>query len=370
MPVGIYVHVPFCKRKCPYCDFYSVVSDDLQMQKYTSALVNRILSYSGSGICVDTVYFGGGTPSLLSTADIKRILDALSCAFILSDNCEITLECNPSSVDMDKFSEYSNIGINRLSFGVQSSNDCELEKLGRLHNFSSAKKAVMDAKAVGFQNISCDLMIGTPLQTAESLSKSVEDICSLGVTHISCYMLKIEEGTPYDCDLIRKSVADDDVVSDMYIALCKKLDELGFNQYEISNFSQSGFESKHNLKYWHCDEYIGFGPSAHSFYNGKRTYCDADVLSFIDNPLIPDKTEELDVDPLEEYIMLGLRLSEGISMQRIDELGGNREKLITAMKPYVNAGFASVSSNNVRLTTDGFLRSNGIIGMAIDSQLG
>lgn len=370
MPVGIYLHIPFCKRKCPYCDFYSVSADGNLRHEYAIALAKRINSKGNPTLDVDTIYFGGGTPSLLESDDIKLLLDALSKSFNILTDCEITLECNPSSADISKLLAYKAAGVNRLSFGVQSSNDNELIKLGRLHDFELAKKTVMDAKTAGFENISCDLMIGTPLQTFESLSQSVLDICSLGVTHISCYMLKIEQGTPYDCLDIRKSVADDDTVSDMYLNLCRQLKTLGYRQYEISNFSLKGYESRHNLKYWHAEEYLGFGPSAHSFYNGKRTYCDADVKAFIADPLVPDEIEESAVNSLEEYILLGLRLTEGVTLSRIEALGGCKAKFIDAFKPFSDAGFAVLKGDNIHLTPEGFLRSNGIICELIDSQLG
>lgn len=370
MPVGVYLHIPFCKRKCPYCDFYSIAAHEDLRHEYVLALAKRISAQGDLSLDVDTIYFGGGTPSLLLPDDIKVLIDTLSHSFNVVSDCEITMECNPSSVDLNKLTAYKAAGVNRLSFGVQSSNDTELVKLGRLHDFSLAKNAVIDAQSAGFENISCDLMIGTPLQTIESLCGSVSDICSLGVKHISCYMLKIEQGTAYDCADVRRSVADDDTVSDMYLALCKQLESLGYSQYEISNFCLDGYESKHNLKYWHCDEYLGFGPSAHSFYNGKRTYCGLDVKGFIADPMAPDEIEEYTVDKLEEYILLGLRLAEGISLTKIEELGGCKAKLLDTLKPFLKVEYATILGDNVRLTDEGFLRSNGIISKLIESQVG
>ncbi len=280
------------------------------------------------------------------------------------------MECNPSSVSLSKLIGYYDAGVNRLSFGVQSSGDDELKHLGRLHDFSLAQQAVLDARRAGFINISCDLMIGTPKQTLQSLMNSVRDITSLGVTHISCYMLKIEDGTPYDCDSIRRSVADDDTVSDMYLALVGELDRLGFKQYEISNFSLPGYESRHNTKYWTGEPYIGFGPSAHSYFDGVRTYSSQTVGEFISLPLTPDEIEDSSPDPLEEYILLGLRLAKGISLSGISSLGGSSESVAKGLKPFVDAGYLILDGDTVKLTSIGFLLSNGIISRIIDLAVG
>lgn len=366
---GIYIHIPFCKRKCPYCDFYSVVADDSLRRDYARALIKRIATHANKSLSVDTIYFGGGTPSLMHSDDIADIIRAVKASFNVSDNCEITLECNPSSVDFDKLCAFKSAGVNRLSFGVQSSDDDELKALGRLHDFSLAQRAVLDSQLAGFENISCDLMIGTPHQTIESLTRSVRALCSLNIKHISCYMLKIEEGTAYDCDQIRASVADDDAVSDMYLALCEELERLGFMQYEISNFAIGGYESCHNLKYWIGEDYIGFGPAAHSYYNNRRTYAESDVYAFIANPLSKDLIEDDSPDKLLEYIMLGLRISKGISLEKINLLGGDSPAFLKALKPFVSAQYAILDGDNVSLTREGYLRSNGIISRLLESQI-
>lgn len=358
---GIYIHVPFCIRKCPYCAFYSVGYSQELKDKYVSALIRNILRYKDRNICADTVYFGGGTPSLLSAEDMKGILRAVQDSFIISPEAEITVEANPSSVDYNKLSAYRSMGINRVSFGVQSSNDGELRLLGRLHDFAGAKSAVLAAKSAGFENISCDLMIGTPRQTMQSLINSARDIASLGVSHISSYMLKIEEGTPYDCQRIRESAADDDSVSDMYLALCRELDRLGYARYEISNFSRPGYESKHNLKYWRLDDYIGFGPSAHSLYGGKRFYVKDSIEEYISSPEQNEIIEDESPDMLEEYVMLSLRLREGMSLQRLSSLGGDAEAVSALAERFVKAGFARLENGSISLTDRGALVSNSLI---------
>lgn len=369
MSAGIYIHIPFCKRKCPYCDFYSVVADDYLRHNYARALTKRITAHSNKSLSVNSIYFGGGTPSLMHPDDIADIIHAVRSSFDVSSNCEITLECNPSSVDFDKLCAFKAAGVNRLSFGVQSSNDDELKALGRLHDFSLAERAVLDSQLAGFDNISCDLMIGTPNQTVDSLLRSVRALCSLNIKHISCYMLKIEEGTAFDCDQIRALVADDDTVSDMYLALSEELEHLGFMQYEISNFAVSGYESRHNLKYWIGEDYIGFGPAAHSYYNNRRTYAESNVFAFIADPLADDLIEDDSPDKLLEYIMLGLRISKGISLEKINLLGGDSSAFLKAFKPFVSAGYATLDGNNVRLTREGYLLSNGIISRLLDSQI-
>ncbi len=370
MAVGVYVHVPFCKRKCPYCDFYSVVGDESAVDAYVCALLSKISASADKSIFADTLYFGGGTPSLLSPAQVSSIISAVKDSFTLADDSEITMECNPSSADLSKLLGYREAGVNRLSFGVQSADDKELEKLGRLHDFELAKQAVSDAQKTGFVNISCDLMIGTPNQTVDSLSRSVRNIVSLGVTHMSCYMLKIEEGTAYDCDDIRASVADDDTVSDMYLALVNQLDELGYKQYEISNFAKLGCESRHNTKYWIGEDYLGFGPSAHSYFAGKRTYCDLSVSEFVADPLVPDEIEDACPDELVEYVMLGLRLTDGVSFEKISKLGGDAVAVQEAMVPFIRAGYSKTDGYKLWLTPEGFLRSNGIISRLIDASVG
>lgn len=358
---GIYIHVPFCIKKCPYCAFYSVGYSQELKDKYVSALIRSILRYKDKSICADTVYFGGGTPSLLSAEDMKGILSAVRQSFVISHEAEITVEANPSSTDLSKLSAYRSMGINRISFGVQSSNDTELRLLGRLHDFAGAKSAVLAAKFAGFENISCDLMIGTPRQTVTSLLDSVRDISSLGVSHISSYMLKIEEGTPYDSDSIRQSAADDDCVSDMYLALCRELDRLGYARYEISNFSRPGYESKHNLKYWRLEDYIGFGPSAHSFYGGKRFYIKESVGDYISSDGQNEIIEDDAPDMLEEYVMLSLRLREGMSLKRLSSLGGDAQAVLASAERFVKAGFVRLENGAISLTDRGALVSNSLI---------
>lgn len=359
--VGIYIHVPFCKRKCPYCSFYSVEYDKELCEAYVCALKRNIEKYKDEAIFVDTIYFGGGTPSLLSPLQINSILYSIRQSFVLSPDTEITMEANPSSVDFDKLCSFRNVGVNRISFGVQSACDSELSALGRLHDYEMAQNAVTNAQNAGFRNISCDLMIGTPRQTMESLMGSVRKIACLPINHISAYMLKIEEGTMFDCDWVRDNVADEDEVCDMYENLISLLKTYGFNQYEISNFSKPNCHSRHNTKYWTGESYLGFGPSAHSYFNKKRYFVPNDVYEFVANDFQEEIVTEENPDKVEEYIMLSLRLNSGISFLKILELGGSPEKIYEKAQIFKNSDLMEISHEGLKLTPKGFLVSNSII---------
>lgn len=365
--LGVYIHIPFCRRRCNYCDFCSSVASRSAIGGYVSALIKSIEAFKDSSTPVDTVYLGGGTPSLLSAEEMSAILSAVRNKFALAADCEITTEANPCTVTRELIRAYKTAGINRISFGIQSCNPNELNTLGRLHTFEEAEKAVEYSLHEGIDNISADVMLGIPHQTPATLRETIDKITALGVKHISAYMLKIEANTPFDCDEIRSLIPDDDTVSDMYLDTVAALASKGFTQYEISNFAVDGFASRHNLKYWTGEPYIGFGPSAHSYYSGKRFFVPDDIKSFIADPLATPETEDDAPDILEEYIMLGLRLRKGISLDKLRTLGANTDKLLVAVKPFVNAGLAIVKENNLSLTPRGFLVSNGIISALLDS---
>lgn len=359
---GIYIHVPFCKRKCPYCAFYSVTANDDLTEGYMSALKRDISRYDGS-IRADTVYFGGGTPSLLGAAKISRILDTVSISFELCSP-EITLECNPCTVDRNELQKFRAAGINRLSVGVQSLDDSELVFLGRLHDPEQARRTIKYAAEVGFENISADLMIGITGQTEESIRRTVTEFRELGVNHISAYMIKVEHGTVFDNADVRSKLMDDDDIADLYLSLADSCKSMGYEQYEISNFSQPGFESRHNLKYWKREEYIGFGPSAHSFVNGRRLYVDPSVSKYISDGAAEMKISDASPDAAEEYVMLGLRLREGISLDTAVSLGLSSDQRKRAEHFALECrknGLCSFSDGRIALTPKGMLVSNSII---------
>ncbi len=362
---GIYIHIPFCLHRCGYCDFCSSLASSEAVENYVKALVKCISGFSVSGIFADTLYFGGGTPSLLEPSQMALIIDTVSQKFPLTSDCEITTEANPGTVDEKKLRAYRFAGINRISFGIQSCKDNELYTLGRIHTFSEALSAIDFAHASGIENVSADLMLGIPHQTLETALESVEKFTDSGITHLSAYMLKIEPGTPFDSPGIRSLLPSDDEVADIYLETVKALDKRGFKQYEISNFSLSGYESRHNIKYWTGEEYLGFGPSAHSYFNGRRFYYPSDIGGFVSDPLKLPETEDSCPDVLEEYIMLGLRMCKGISLDKIRVLGGDPKRVLSVCKKYISAGLMKNSGGNLSLTPEGFLVSNGIISEII-----
>lgn len=362
--LGIYVHVPFCGKKCSYCDFYSVSYLRASVNAYTNAVMRNLRHYSDISRITDTVYFGGGTPSLLSPEQISDILSALRSNFDLSPNAEITLEANPNTLTPQKLTELRKIGINRLSIGVQSLSDGELRFLGRTHSAERAVKAVTDAYSAGFENISCDLMLGIPKQTADSLERFIDGLAELPIKHISAYILKTEEGTPFDCDAIRSILPDEDETADMYLKMVGLLEKHGFQQYEISNFAKKGFESRHNCRYWKCLDYVGIGPSAHSCCYGKRFAAERDLSAFIGNDVQPTYITDDDPCGFEERSMLRMRLKEGLDVSQTGSHRANIEKKIPGL---INAGYAVFDGHFLSLTPKGFLVSNSVIEYLIFS---
>lgn len=342
--------MPFCRRKCLYCDFYS--QTDLSLtDSYVKAVVRNIRA---ANITADTVYFGGGTPSLLSGAQIYDILSAAD----ISADAEISAECNPDSATLQLMRDFRAAGINRLSIGIQSFNDDELKMMGRLHNSRQAAEAIQNAQKAGFENISADLMLGLPYQTEETVRDNIRKLAELNVTHISAYMLKIEENTPLaGCPELVSAAADDDKSADIYLMAVDMLAENGFGQYEISNFAKTGYECRHNLKYWRCEEYFGTGPSAHSCMNGKRFYVPRDIAGYISSPRQQEIISDESPCTEEEKMMLALRLSEGCDISGCK----SKDRIIRAAKPMEAHRLLKINGNRIILTPEGFLLSNEII---------
>lgn len=353
--VGLYIHVPFCRSKCPYCDFYSLAANDETKAEYIDKVCGLLKSDLHT---FDTVYFGGGTPSQLGA---KAVADILACVST-TERPEITLECNPSDC-LDggfDFALAASAGVNRISMGLQSANDAERRALGRRTDSSAVREAFDRARQAGIDNISLDLMIGTPLQTICSLLRSAEFCIALGAKHISAYMLKIEAGTGFYNRRNELELPDEDTVCDMYLALCGFLREHGYAQYEVSNFALPGFESRHNLKYWRCEEYIGIGPAAHSFLDGRRFYYPRDLGGFIAGNAPADDGEG---GSFEEYAMLALRLSEGLIFSNARERFGNApvDAIIKKAQAPILRELVNISDKNISLTERGFLLSNSVI---------
>ncbi len=343
---GLYIHVPFCLKKCPYCDFYSLPFSESRAEEYKNAVVRNLARYNNEQF--DTVYFGGGTPSLL----YKYIAEILSNVNYTL-NAEITAECNPESAGEEVLGELKSAGINRLSIGVQSLNDSELNALGRKHSAEEAKNAVLLANKAGFENISADLMLGVLNQTERSLEQTIDELCRLPITHVSAYLLKIEENTVFGKKYaeIADKLPNEDFQAELYLAAVEALEKRGFIQYEISNFAKSGYESRHNLKYWRAEEYVGIGPSAHSYYKGKRFAVKKSLENFLGSEFQTEEITDEFPDREEERIMLGLRLCEGIELT---------EK-ITARLKFIPREYYRISGGRLSLTPKGFLVSNEII---------
>ena len=357
---GLYIHIPFCKQKCLYCDFFSGKGSDSDYDSYTRALLERISYWGGqTDRAVTSVYFGGGTPSVLGAERLSALLSRIKSRFIVTPDAEITAEINPDTGKAIDFELMKKAGFNRISVGLQSAVEKELSALGRIHKVDDAKETVERARAAELDNISLDLMLGIPFQTEESMKKSVDFCVGCGVKHISAYMLKIEEGTPFYAMRENLEIADDDLQAELYLSAVGYLAEKGFYQYEISNFSKKGYESRHNLCYWNCDEYLGIGPAAHSFFKGERFCCERSMESFLKNELTLLGAGGGE----DEYIMLRLRLSEGLVYADYKKRFGKpfpREKLKIIAK-YSNAGLMEADEKGCRFTKKGFLLSNPII---------
>lgn len=369
--LGIYIHIPFCIKKCNYCDFCSFPDSDGQlMSAYVKELIIRINDFSKKNgkRCVDTVYFGGGTPTLLSIKHFEDIFVALKNSFDISSDAEITAECNPASIDAEGLKKLRDIGINRLSIGLQSSDDTELMILGRLHSFKDFCDTFYSARNAGFDNISIDLMYGIPNQTKESFKATLEKVINLAPEHISAYGLKIEEGTEFYRNIDRLVLPDEDTEAELYILCCDILSKNGYLQYEISNFARSGKESRHNLKYWRADDYIGFGVAAHSRFEGERFGNSRNIKAFIaGEDIVCERQRISDEAFLNEYVMLGLRLTEGIDKNEFFALTGQEfTQYYPTVENYVKGGFMVESEKKIAFTTKGFLVSNVILSQMLN----
>lgn len=361
--IGVYIHIPFCLSKCPYCDFYSLKQNDELINEYCNNICHSIKNWSKKlNKKADTIYLGGGTPSIIGNDNIVKIVECAKKYFNFKEG-EITVEVNPRSGLILDYSLLLNHGINRISLGVQSAVEEELRLLGRTHRNNNVVSVVNKIKEGGIDNISLDLMVGIPKQTKESLIKSIEFCNTLEPKHISAYILKIEENTPYMKIADKLGLPNDDEQAELYEVLCEKLHKYGYNQYEISNFAKSGYESKHNLKYWNCDEYLGIGSASHSFINGKRFYYPRSIEDFYKDKTINDGIGGYE----EEYAMLRLRLNDGLQEDLYKKRFGVNipHKYYKNSEIYKQAGFVICDDNGIRFTRKGNLVSNSLINEII-----
>ena len=375
--LGIYVHIPFCASKCAYCDFYSISGREHLMPDYQDALLAHIneSSHAIKNYEVDSIYFGGGTPSFYGADRITEVFDALKLNGNVRMDAEVTVECNPDSMSLASLKQLRQNGVNRLSIGIQASDNDLLKLIGRRHNFQQAVNAVHDARRAGFDNISVDLMYGLPSQRKSDWADTLARIVELHPEHISCYGLKLEPGTRMYKDYNGSAIMpDDDEQADMYSYAAEMLQRYGYLHYEVSNFCAPGFQSKHNLKYWNLDDYMGFGPGAHSCVGNLRYSYVRDLKQYITgvfkNLSIVD--EYKNIDPLEravEYVMLAMRTSQGISENdyrvRCQCDWRPIEKTLRAFK---SKGWAEQTGDRWHFTVPGFLISNQLIGIMLEVQ--
>ena len=365
----IYIHIPFCKSKCSYCDFFSVASEKLK-NEFVQALCTEISRRkSETDNKIKTVYFGGGTPSLLSEQELSQIFMALEENFSLEPDAEITLEANPDDITPEKLMFWKSIGINRLSIGLQSFDDDELKYLGRRHNVSDSKKALENALNTGFNNISADIIHGIPGADLNKLLTGIEYLDKTGAAHLSMYSLTIEKGTILE-NKIKKGLAeniDEDEQAETYMRSVEKAEACGFLQYEISNFCKPGFESKHNSAYWKGVPYLGFGPAAHSFSGKKRMWNISSIQDYISG--IKNKTPVTEHEKLSkndiynEFLLTRLRMINGIQLKEMRELFGNTitENLINKINKTIKPQHIQISESAIVLTRPGIMFADKII---------
>ncbi len=377
--LGIYIHIPFCASKCSYCDFYSLAGCEHLMPDYHKALIDHLEESAGAikKYEVDSVYFGGGTPSFYGADRIVEILNVMKLNGNLRLDAEVTVECNPDSISYNALKLLRMEGVNRISLGVQASDNNLLKLIGRRHNFQQAVKAFHDARRAGFDNISLDLMYGLPSQSKADWANTLSKVIELHPEHLSCYGLKLEEGTPMYREYLGSPILPDgDVQADMYSYAVELLNRYGYKQYEISNFAPAGFESKHNLKYWNLDDYMGFGPGAHSCVGNQRYSYVKDLKQYINgierDMSIIDEYQRIDaLEKAVEYIMLGMRTSHGISKRdyRI-HCQSNWKPIEKVLKAFAEKGWAEQTEDRWHFTVPGFLISNTLIGILLEAQAG
>lgn len=358
--IGLYLHVPFCRRKCGYCDFCSFPDTTPAVRDaYADALIREMRAYAPltRDVTVDTVFFGGGTPTMLTRGQFARLLAGIRESFCLSPGAEITCEANPAAADLSLVADLRELGVNRLSVGVQSFSDPELAALGRLHTAAEAYRFLSGLRGAGYDRFSLDLMYAIPGQTPESWQHTLTTALSLSPPHLSAYSLKVEEGTPFFARRDALNLPDADGDADLYDACVARLTAAGYNHYEISNYAAPGCECRHNLHYWREEPYIGLGVAAHSFFGGYRYGCDRDLAAYLRREFHPAPHGEAILPATKEYeaVMLGLRLREGIREDRFRARFGHgfREIYGARLAPLIPAGLVQSDDDATRLTDRG-----------------
>lgn len=371
---GLYIHIPFCRSRCSYCDFATGIYQGELADRYVRALVAEIASSTNAGNRVDTIYFGGGTPSLLTPSQLEQILVTLRDRFDVDRDTEITVEMNPGTVTRDQLRAFRDLGVNRASFGAQTFDDAELAKLGRSHTSADTLKTFHELRSAGFTNVSFDLIAGLPGQTLAGWHQNIEQSLALQPEHLSFYLLEVHSGTPL-ADHIRRGIQpkpDDDLAAVMYEWMIQRAFEAGYEHYEISNLCRPGFESRHNTKYWTGATYFGFGCSAHSFApsldgRARRWSNQRDVLRYVEaveqgeSPIV-EEHELSDADLRSEALFLGMRMMRGVDVREYNELFGVdiRAEHRDELDRFREAGLVEFDGDLIRLTRNGALMSNEV----------
>ena len=388
MKAGIYIHIPFCKSRCSYCDFATdVFKSDETVERYVNALTREIANYElpltdssenqkpKTKNQIDTIYFGGGTPSLLKPKQLEKILEAVRSKFSVDENSEITMEMNPATVTIETLKDYKSLGVNRASFGAQTFDDTELKRLGRRHTAADVRATIELLRSANFENVSFDLIAGLPRQTLKDWERNLTEALKLSPEHISLYLLEIHEGTPLAEQIRseRQPLPDEDLASDMYYLMLEKLAAKNYAQYEISNFSRVGLESRHNSKYWRFAPYYSFGVSAHSFdgenlrwSNERDTFAYVKKIESGDSP-VAEILQLNETAQRAEYAFLRLRLSEGIDLHEYREKFGVdlRSEYEKEFARLLEDGLIELTENNLRLSHKGMLYSNEVFAVFV-----
>jgi len=373
MAAGVYIHIPFCKSRCSYCDFATdIYRDPAWVERYVDALCREVGTARVSGRTdIDTIYFGGGTPSLLSPEQVEKILDAIDLKLEISNNAEITMEMNPATVTPETLAGYRRLGVNRASFGVQTFNDRALKLLARGHDANDARNTFGMLRTAGFDNISLDLIAGLPGQAVADWSNNLKETIAMRPEHLSLYLLEIHEGTPLAEQVRsgRQPTPDEEVAAEMYEVMLDRLAAAGYEQYEISNFSKPGYESRHNSKYWRMDHVYGFGVSAHSFDGRERYANERDTARYIE-VIEQARTAEVmreEIDLASEFVFLGLRLEDGIDLGEYRDRFGHdlTSRYNGQLAELVTADLVEGTADRLWLTRKGKLFSNEVFAVFV-----
>ncbi len=368
--LGLYLHIPFCKSKCRYCDFCSFPSGNEEtVRAYVGRLCSDLADRSGecSDYEVDSIYFGGGTPTVLNSKQFASVMETVCGRYHITSDCEITAECNPATGGKELFRDMRQLGFNRLSIGLQSTHREELRTLGRIHTYEEFLITWEEARSAGFDNLSADVMFGIPYQTEDSFRETLERVLALSPEHLSAYALTVEAGTPFEKMVPNLPMPGEDATANMYLNMVDYLSAHGLHQYEISNFSKEGRASRHNLKYWNLGEYLGFGPAAHSDFRGERFGNGRDLDGYLaGRDILSEQSRPSVAERKNEYVMLRLRLAEGLRRREyLERFGEEPGAFFEKLRPYIRSGLATESEDGISLLPRGFLVSNAILSEVV-----